>query len=176
MSPKRLLVLMLIASFPLACAGGPRTRPVEMGPVDTGPNTLTAARQYLQGRWSLESFDVYPPGRDPIRLSGSGTLLYDEFGNLSMEVRTDPETGAALTKAGIANDGGVISSEGRVVVDMTEKKLTFIVQGQPAVGAPAGPLALSRPRYWEVDGDNLTLTTKDDQGKPLSVGRWRKES
>jgi len=33
---------------------------------------------------------------------------------------------------------------------------------------------MSRPRYWQVDGDVLTLTTKDNAGNPASVGRWRK--
>ena len=40
--------------------------------------------------------------------------------------------------------------------------------------AGTGPLALSRKRYWEVKADLLTLTTKDDAGKPLSVGVWRR--
>jgi hypothetical protein len=38
----------------------------------------------------------------------------------------------------------------------------------------AGPLALSRPRHWEVQENLLTLTTKDESGKPLSVGKWRR--
>jgi hypothetical protein len=51
-----------------ACAGAPRQRPVEMGPVATGPGTLTDARKFLQGRWTLESFEVRPPGATPIAL------------------------------------------------------------------------------------------------------------
>jgi hypothetical protein len=34
---------------------------------------------------------------------------------------------------------------------------------------------MSRPRYWERDGNTLTLTTKDDKGQPLSVGKWQKQ-
>jgi hypothetical protein len=30
------------------------------------------------------------------------------------------------------------------------------------------------PRHWVVEGDTLTLTTKDQAGKPLSVGRWKR--
>jgi hypothetical protein len=47
-----------------------------------------------------------------------------------------------------------------------------MLEGQPAAGT--GPLATSRPRYWQVDGNLLTLTTKDDAGRPTSIGRWRK--
>jgi hypothetical protein len=33
---------------------------------------------------------------------------------------------------------------------------------------------LNRPRYWEIDGNKLTLTTKGDDGEPTSIGRWEK--
>ena len=37
-----------------------------------------------------------------------------------------------------------------------------------------GPLALNRLRHWQVDGTLLTLSTKDDAGGTVSVGKWRK--
>ena len=154
-----------------ACGGAPRQSPVKGGPVDEGPGTLTAARQFLEGRWSLESFEVYPPGKDPIKLKGSGSLAYDDFGNLKIDIRTEPETADLLRAAGIDIRDGVISSDGRTAVDMVNHTLTYVVPGQTA---GTGPLALSRPRHWVVEGNLLTLTTKDDAGKPLSVGRWRK--
>lgn len=152
------------------CAAAPRQRPVEMGPVDTGPQTLTAARKYLEGNWALESFEVYPPGKPAITLKGSGNLSYDDFGNLKIDIRADQASSDLLRAAGIDIRDGVISSDGRTAVDMQNRTLTYIVQGQPG----KGPLSLARPRHWEVDGNLLTLTTKDESGKPLSVGRWRK--
>ena len=157
-----------------ACAAAPRQRPIPMGPVDTGPKSLTAARQYLHGRWSLESFEVYPPGRPPIRLTGSGTLNYDEFGNLRIDIRTDEKTADLLRQAGIETNGGVLSSDGRTVIDLQNQTLTYVVEGQPAAEMSSGPLGLNRPRHWQVEGNLLTLTTKDDQDKAVSVGRWRK--
>jgi hypothetical protein len=152
------------------CKSAPRQRPVQGGPVDTGPQTLTAARKYLHGNWALESFEVYPPGKPPITLKGSGNLSYDDFGNLRIEIRADQSSSDLLRAAGIDIRDGVISSDGRTAVDMQNRTLTYIVQGQTG----SGPLSLSRPRYWEVNGNMLTLTTKDESGKPLSVGRWRK--
>jgi hypothetical protein len=169
----RLIAFGFLAAAAAACSAAPRQRPVKMGPVDEGPGSLKAARQYLEGRWSLESFEVFPPGKGPITLKGSGTLLYDEFGNLKIDIRADTESSDLLRAAGIEIRDGVISSDGRTAVDMANRTLTYIVPGQPASGS-AGPLALSRPRHWEVQGDLLTLTTKDDSGKPMSVGRWRK--
>ncbi len=69
---------------------------------------------------------------------------------------------------------GTISSDGRAVVDMQNRTLTYILPGQTVGAAAAGPLAPSRPRHWEVKGDLLFLSTKDESGKPLSTGRWKK--
>jgi hypothetical protein len=162
-------VVALAAAF--ACAPAPRQRPVKMGDVDTGAGTLTQARKYLEGRWTLESFEVHPPGKDPIQLKGSGDLEYDDFGNLRMEIRADEASADVLRAAGIDIQDGRISSNGRTVVDLQNRTLTYVIEG---VSRGTGPLAVNRPRHWVVEGDLLTLTTKDDAGNPLSVGRWRK--
>jgi hypothetical protein len=155
-----------------ACAGAPRQRPIEMGPVDTGAGTLTAARKFLEGRWMLESFEVRPPGKAPILLKGAGTLVYDDMGNLRMEIRADQQSADLLRAAGIDIRDGMISTEGRTAIDLQNRTLTYVLDGQaPLV---RGPLGMDRPRHWVVEGDVLTLTTKDDAGQPLSVGRWRR--
>lgn len=155
-----------------ACSAAPRQRPVEMGPVDTGPKTLTAARSFLEGRWVLESFEVRPPGKPPIVLNGGGLLVYDASGNLTMNIRADEKSSDLLRAAGIDIRDGAISTEGRTAIDLQNRTLTYIVQGQ----APLirGPLGTDRPRHWVVDGDVLILSTRDDAGQPLSVGRWRR--
>jgi len=154
----------------LTVAAGCNPPKPRAGPVDTGSGSLAAARGYLEGRWSLESFEVYPLGKPPIPVKGSGSLVYDAFGNLRIEIRADQETSGLLQAAGIDIKDGVISSDGRTVVDMQNRTITYVVPGQ----ASTGPLSLSRPRYWKVDGTLLTLTTQDDKGQPLSVGKWRK--
>jgi hypothetical protein len=118
---------------------------------------------------------VYPPGRDPIQVKGEGTLLYDEYGNLKIDIRTDPATGDALSKVGITVTNGEIASEGRTVVNIQDKSLKYVIEGQTGHGFQrSGPLGADRPRYWQVDGTLLTLTTRGDDGKELSVGKWRK--
>jgi hypothetical protein len=175
MSPRALVVrssIVLLLLGASACTGGPRQRPVKGGPVDTGSGTVAEARKYLEGRWTLESFEVFPPGRPAIALKGSGTLTYDQFGNLRMEIRADEKSADVLRAAGVDIRDNVISSDGRAVVDMQNKTLTYILEGQAVGAKAAGPLAPNRPRYWEVEGNRLTLTTRDEAGKPLSVGRW----
>jgi hypothetical protein len=159
----------------LGCAAAPRERAVKMGPVDTGAGTLTAARQYLEGRWTLESFTVFPPAGETIAVKGDGTLLYDEYGNMKIDIRTDPATGDALTRVGIKAPGGVIASEGRTVVNMQNHTITYVIEGQTGHGFErGGPLGIDRPRHWTAEADMLTLTTKDDSGKDVSVAKWRR--
>lgn len=169
---RSVLALMLVSAT--ACMGAPRQRPVKGGDVDQGPESITAARKFLEGRWTLESFDVFPPGKPPIALKGAGTLNYDEFGNLRIEIRADEKSADLLRAAGVELRDGTISSDGRTVVDMQNRTLSYVLPGQ-TVGAPAaGPLAPSRPRHWEVKGDLLFLSTRDESGKPLSTGRWKR--
>ena len=156
--------LMLLAAAAAAYAGEPRQR----SKVDTGPGSLTAARKYLEGRWGLESFEVRPPGKPPIMLKGSGVLNYDDFGNLTMEIRADQDTSDLLRAAGI-------STKGRTAIDLQNRTLTYFLEGQRSgYVTGGGPLAPNRPRHWEVTEDVLTLTTKDDAGAPLSISRWKK--
>ena len=162
--------LMLLAAA-AAYAGEPRQR----AKIDTGPGSLTAARKYLEGRWGLESFEVRPPGKPPIMLKGSGVLNYDDFGNLTMDIRADQATSDLLRAAGIEIRDGVISTKGRTAIDLQKHTLTYFLEGQRSgYVTGGGPLAPSRPRHWEVTEDVLTLTTKDDAGAPLSISRWKK--
>jgi hypothetical protein len=146
----------------------------QRGPVDTGPGTLTAARKYLEGRWRLLSYEVRLPGQEPITLKGDGSLTYDAFGNLSIEVYVDPKTAKALEPGGIRTKNGMWITSGKTVINLQARTLTFLVEGQPPLGAAAGPFAMNRPRHWEVDANKLTLTTKGDDGEPTSIGRWEK--
>ena len=166
--------LLAVVLLSLSAACGPKVAVKKGGPVDTGPGSVVAARKYLEGRWTLESFEVYPPGKPAVAVKGQGTLSYDDFSNLSMELRTDVETSDKLRAAGIEIQDGKVSTTGRTAVDMQNRTLTYVLEGQPAGGT--GPLATSRPRYWQVDGNVLTLTTKDEAGKAVSVSRWRKVS
>jgi hypothetical protein len=164
------LIRRALASFCLA--GLAACAPPHGGPIESGAGTLTAARKYLEGRWTLESFEMSPPGKAPIQLKGSGSLVYDDFGNMRMEIRADEASADLLRSSGIDIRDGIISTDGRTVVDMQNRTLTYVIKDQnPLI---PGPLATTRPRHWEVTEDLLTLTTKDDAGKPLSVSRWRR--
>jgi len=168
------ITCVALAAALLAPDGAAFAQKRKLGEPDTGAGTSTAARKYLEGRWGLVSFDVFPPGKAPIKLGGQGSLTYDGFGNMQFEVRIPPDAVEPLRLAGIPSNNGVLSLSGRTVIDMQAHTLTYVVQGQPAAGAPSGPLALNRKRHWVVEGNVLTLTTKADDGKELSVAKWQK--
>ena len=96
-----------------------------------GAGTLAEARKFLEGRWVLESFEVRPPGKAPITLKGTGVLNYDDFGNMRMEIKADEASSDLLRAAGIVIPDGVISTDGRTAIDLQNKTLTYILEGQP---------------------------------------------
>jgi hypothetical protein len=165
---------VLVGLAGAACAAAPRQRPVKGGDVDTGPGTVAAARKYLEGVWTLLSYEIFPPRQPSIRLNGQGTLSYDSYGNLKMEIRVDDAMAQSLERAGIPTAHGAISITGRTALDMQARTLTYLVDAQPSGMAGSGPLGLNRPRHWQVDGNVLTLTTNGDDGGTVSVGRWQK--
>jgi hypothetical protein len=161
----------------IGCAAAPRQRPLPTTPIESGPASLAEARKFLEGRWALESFEVRPPGKEPVAVKGSGVLNYDNFGNMRMEIRADEATSDFLRSAGINITNGVISSDGRTVIDLQNRTLTYFVEGQKSsFEKGGGPLALSRPRHWEVTADTLTLTTRDDSGTPMAVSKWKRQN
>ena len=168
-------VLAALLTASIGCAASSRQRPISAGPVPTGPGTTATARKFLEGRWILESFVVNPPGAQPITLKGSGVLTYDDFGNLEMNLKADEASADLLRAGGITIRDGVISTTGRTAIDVPNKTLTYLLEGQPsAMKTGGGPLAPNRPRHWEVNGDVLTLTIKDDSGAAVAVSRWKK--
>jgi hypothetical protein len=69
--------------------------------------------------------------REPIA-ARDGTLSYDEFGNMDVQIRVEPATADTLERAGITSDQGVISTKGRTAVDMQARTPTYVLTGQPS--------------------------------------------
>lgn len=170
----RVMLAVALIGGAAACAAKPLDRPFPTGPVKTGPGTIAEARKYLEGRWTMVSLDLFPPNAQPIKVVGTGTLIYDEFANMDVQIKIDEATTRAVEKIGIKVPGGVISQKGQTLVDMSGRTLRFVREGENVIRPIAHPLDIGLPRHWEVDGNTLTLRTKDEKGTDLSVGVWRK--
>jgi hypothetical protein len=171
----RCAAVAVLLTGAIACAASERQRVVSMGPADTGAGTTAAARKFLEGRWILESAVITPPGATPVTVKGTGLLTYDGFGNMEMNITADQASSDLLRAGGVVIPDGVIATTGRTAIDMQNKTLTYIVEGRPSsMKTGGGPLSPNKPRHWEVNGDVLTLTTRDESGAPVSVSRWKK--
>jgi hypothetical protein len=166
------------------CAPSARQRPIQTSPVATSGDTLEGARRALDGKWTLVSLNVTAPDGRKAAIEAAGTLVSDAFGNLSVEYRMSPAGQKTLEGVGINTPNPVVTTSGRVVIDVDKKQITYVSEKADAKPFDAelaarrnNPFALERPRYYAVDADGLlTLTTRYDDGTAAAVSRWKKSS
>ena len=171
----RLVTAALAFASAVACSSAPIDKPLKLDKVDKGPGTLSEARQYLEGRWTLVSMDLFPPDFPAVHNAATGSMTYDNFSNMKVEMQLNPEATQLADRIGIPNQTGQVLTTGRTVIDIGNHAISYVLEGQPGTRPPTHPLDTNLPRYWEVSGDTLTLRTKDEAGKILSVSVWRKE-
>lgn len=140
------------------CAGAPRQRPVKVGSVDTGPNSLEAARRQLEGTWDLVSLQVVTTDGQTVTRPAGGRLTYDAFGNMSME--------------GTGADAALIAFTGRAVIDPVKREFRLAdLEGAGALPSQASP---DKVRSYEFDGPFLKTSVKDAAGRVTAVITWRR--
>ncbi len=167
---KRIHVFVIVAAFALpvlGCKADPRVRPVKMGPVDTGASSIEAVRRQLKGTWELTSLDLFSPSGEKTSANASGRLQYDEYGNLSMQGTI---TGAANV------DPSVLNLTGRVAIDPQAKTLHITkVDAASADAKRVDPrLDAANVRYYDINGDVLTMTAKNASGATTATATWKK--
>jgi hypothetical protein len=167
-----------------ACAPAPRATPLPTKPVDTGAGTIEGVRKQLEGRWTLLSLTMHDDSGRSAPIDADGHLVSDAFGNMDVEYRLS-ETGLkALGGLGIKSPNPVITTSGKVVIDTTSHRITYVGEDfqqrafDPELAAKkANPFALERVRYYTLEPDGtLRLSTRYDNGKDASVSRWKKGS
>ncbi len=138
------LALALVIAGASACTYKPRT-----APHNTGAGTVNQARQYLQGNWSLLSFTIYDANGTPIAMKGTGTLVYDDFNNMTMTLRPTTRRRRCSRKPGSPMEKNQFSTKGKTIVDMQNRTLRYVLEGQ-YIGVTTGPMAIDRLRHWQV--------------------------
>lgn len=156
--------LMLLA----ACTASERQRPIGLGDVYTGAGSLESVRRQLQGTWELVSLESSPaPGAPLVAIKATGTLVYDEYGNLQIEAHTvDPAAPAA------AREFALLTFKGRAAIDPVKKELQMLDMTGNA--DPTEVLAPERRRRFDVDVDTLKLSSLDEKGQPVATSTWRR--
>ena len=73
---------MLAIAVSLACEAQPRQRPLDVGPVASGPGTVEFERRRLQGTWRPRAIRGHRQRRKAGAVRAEAILTYDEYGNL----------------------------------------------------------------------------------------------
>jgi hypothetical protein len=162
-----LISAMLAAPALAGCQAAPRARPVKMGPVDTGLESVEAARRQLKGTWELVSLDVFSPSGERQAAQASGQLTYDEFGNLAMK---------GTITGGAQIDPSALNLTGRVAIDPVAHtlKITAVDAASTDDRRVDPKLDASKVRYYEFAGDLLKTTVKDASGKTTATATWKR--
>ena len=172
------------AALVSSCAPSARQRPINTSPIASGGDTLESARKALQGTWALMSLNVIAPDGRKASIDAAGTLVSDAFGNLSIEYRMSPAGQKTLEGIGLSTPNPVVATSGRAVIDVNQKRITYVSEKAEAKPFDAelaarrkNPFALEHPRYYSLDTDGvLSLTTRYEDGTDAAVGRWKKGS
>jgi len=149
------------------CTAAPRVRPVKMGDVDTGANSVESVRRQLKGTWELVSLDVVEPSGQKVPAQATGRLTFDEYGNLAMK---------GTVTGGPNLDPSALNLTGRVTIDPDLHAIR--IGGVSAANADAKridpKLDASNVRYYAFEGDLLKTTLKNPSGVTTATATWKK--
>jgi hypothetical protein len=163
------LVIAAVLLATAGCAAAPRTRPINIGdPVNTGPGSMEAIRRQLQGTWQLVALESVPPaGGARVPIAATGTLVYDEFANLTLDARsTDPAAPVA------ARERKLLTFKGRAVIDAAKGELKLMDLTGNA--DPSEVLAPERRRKYAFEGELLKLSSIGERDEVTAISTWRR--
>jgi hypothetical protein len=158
---------LLVAT--VACTASERQRPMGMGDVYAGTGSLEAIRRQLQGTWELVAIETSPESGGPrVPVKATGTLTYDEYGNLTIDARSsDP---AAPVAARVVP---MMSFKGRAAIDAVKHELQLMnLTGNVD---PNEVLSPERRRLFEVDATTLKLSSINEKGDVTAISTWRRK-
>jgi hypothetical protein len=181
----KVVVAVLAIVTAAGCAAAPRARPLPTERVEEGANSTTAVRKQFEGRWALVSFRVNSADGRQTPVDATGELVLDGFGVLAVTYKVSEQGLKQLASVGVKSPNPVISTNGRVVIDTQQNRITYIGDDFEAralgfdpklAAARANPFALERIRYYKFEPDGtLTLSTRYDDGKDAAMSQWKRE-
>ena len=142
-------------------------KPIPLGS-DPSSGSVEAARRQLTGTWDLVSLESVPPsGGARVPVKASGMLVYDEYGNLTIDAHTtDPAAPVA------AREVTMLSFKGRAVIDVDKHELKLMdLTGNVD---PDEVLSPERRRRFDFVDDTLRLSSFDDAGTVTAIATWRR--
>jgi hypothetical protein len=159
------------------CTPGPLSTPgtaAASNPVALGSEAATGAlestRKQLEGSWTLVALESLPAsgGSTRVPIKASGSLTYDQFGNLAMIAESDDPSAPVA-----AREVKSMTFKGRAVIDTVNSELRLMsLTGNVD---PNEVLAPDRRRRYAFEGDVLKLSSFDDKGQVTAISTWRRQ-
>ena len=165
------------APTPGGSASGPKVVPVtagkargtpQGGDVATGVGTLEGVRRQLEGKWELTALQIMDATGKAVPVAATGRMAYDAYGNFDLDLEV---TDAAAAKS-LGSQNAITDLKGRAVIDAAKGSLR--VQDAVPAGGGAAPDNIERVRFYQFQGDTLTLTAKDATGRVTGVTAWKR--
>jgi hypothetical protein len=154
-----------------ACAASPRQRPVSAGAVEFGPDSLEATRRQLAGTWTMTRLEALDQAGHLVLVKAKAQLTYDEFGNLTITATLDEPLPGQKSVGETSN----LNYKGRATIDTARHELVFT--GNSTAAPDPGTLkaiGLESRRKYELDGQTLTKSTMDKDGKVILRTTYKK--
>src|SRR5262245_49897034 len=151
-----------------AGSGGPMNKPVALGG-DAGSGAVENVRQQLMGTWELTGLEMVPPkGGARVPVKATGSMVYDQFGNLEISARTnDPAAPVA------AREVDRLSFKGRAVIDVVNKELKLMdLKGNANPDEIISPDL--RRKYEFGTSETLKLSAFDASGTVTAITSWHR--
>ena len=133
-------------------------------------DSAEAVRQMFVGNYELMSYELFRPNGDVVPMDYVGRIMYDTHGNMSAIGM--PNALPDLDRA--SSDGRVrrgFAYFGRYEIDPEAGSVTHHLIGSPMAGRSVGEPWV---RYYELDGDTLTLSLKNDEGRVTGSLTWKR--
>jgi len=152
-----------------ACAAAPLEKPIEGGAVNTAAGSLEAERRALEGTWSLVSLETVDQRGARRKVTASGQLSYDGFGNMNIRgVIEDPALVSTV----------VLDFNGRIVIDPVKHEFrpAALETDRPVDPDSIAPISPDKLRRYQLMGNSFVVTYLNASAAPTAIATWRRES
>ncbi len=133
-------------------------------------DSVEAVRQMFVGNYELMTYESFGENGDTVPRDYVGRIMYDAHGNMSAIGMPNalPERDRA------SSDGRVrrgFAYFGKFEIDTEKGSVTHHLIGSPMAAQSVGA---DWVRYYEFDGDMLTLSIKNDEGHVTGQLTWKR--
>ena len=174
--PVAVLSAAAVIAAAAGCSPGPMSHPTSAAPMnrpialgsDPSSGELESVRQRFFGTWDLVALEAVPPGGGArATVTASGTLVYDEFGNLTIDAHTTDKDAPVA-----AREVSLVTFKGRALIDVPRSELKLMAMTGNV--DPNEVLAPDRRRRFEFQADLLKLSSFDERGTVTAIATWRR--